>query len=427
MVYHPGTPLTARAGRSPTPSPAGKTRAPSKESPLRKLCMAIGNGATKDDIEVPIDSPDGAERRYSFYRDHWSSKDEQAPFVPTNAVPLGNNKIMLLPTEVPEKLTFTKGEPVDPGVLVFDASETRFFDRYTHLGKLAPGFERDTFRDPERIDAALETARQDTLDLLNTMWWRTHAEAMEERQPLFSSTILVEGKTPSGPYKSVDLTVAVFAKTTETRVAAVPIANCVELTVKISWWDRVHLDCVNVYAITSCFRPAGAGYSYFKVDAEETQTVPTSAMLTVQDGDKTRVIAMSISEYGREFDELLPEASGKSLYTADDHKFLTSDSLWRLLFKQGEASVVLREPVQYKFRAECTVDVGFFQKKLTERITTEKMDRDLPDVWGYFTSTKPLKWLWKIAAATPDCHVIAQTLRPRDEYTGVRTLDAYDA
>lgn len=79
----------------------------------------------------------------------------------------------------------------------------------------------------------------------------------------------------------------------------------------------------------------------------------------------------------------------------------------------------------YKFRAECATDAVVFFKALEEaefdNIHFEPaQDEALPDVEVVFDSDQSLARLIQVAKTCEDCHVIAQTIRPIDRYTGER-------
>lgn len=84
----------------------------------------------------------------------------------------------------------------------------------------------------------------------------------------------------------------------------------------------------------------------------------------------------------------------------------------------------------YKFRAECSTDVINFFRAMAEgtfdsvQIESQEINGDLvPDVEVVFDSSNPLATLIQAAKAIEDCHVIAQTIRPIERYTGERNYN----
>ena len=84
----------------------------------------------------------------------------------------------------------------------------------------------------------------------------------------------------------------------------------------------------------------------------------------------------------------------------------------------------------YKFRAECSTDVINFFRALEEdsfsSIHIQSQDIEgtpIPDVDVIFNCNLRLARLIQIAKQVEDCHVIAQTVRPIDQYTGERNYN----
>jgi len=80
----------------------------------------------------------------------------------------------------------------------------------------------------------------------------------------------------------------------------------------------------------------------------------------------------------------------------------------------------------YKFRSECSLDIISFFRCLADssydsiHIHYLEGDSNIPDREVVFSSSLNLSKLIQIAKEAEDCHVIAQTLRPIDKYTGKR-------
>ena len=83
----------------------------------------------------------------------------------------------------------------------------------------------------------------------------------------------------------------------------------------------------------------------------------------------------------------------------------------------------------FKFRAECSVDVAQFAlavgsndpKFLVHRMTGDVYNgRPMPDVEVLIESGLDQSHLSAIASGLTDCHVIAETIKPAQTYTGER-------
>jgi hypothetical protein len=81
--------------------------------------------------------------------------------------------------------------------------------------------------------------------------------------------------------------------------------------------------------------------------------------------------------------------------------------------------------MQYKFRAECQYDVDVFKYGNEHEISNLKIenDKDFPDVYVTFDSDLPLEEIIYLMREVEDGHVMYQTLRPIQEYTGERNYD----
>ena len=75
---------------------------------------------------------------------------------------------------------------------------------------------------------------------------------------------------------------------------------------------------------------------------------------------------------------------------------------------------------KYKFRAECLSDVIHFLRQFGVKKVKIKSMKNIPDVTAVIKTKKSIKELIKIAQNLEDCHVIAQTIRKKKEYTGER-------
>lgn len=78
---------------------------------------------------------------------------------------------------------------------------------------------------------------------------------------------------------------------------------------------------------------------------------------------------------------------------------------------------------KYKFRAECRADADIFFSKFKEGISNIKVEpiEDSPiDVYATFESKFYLATLIQVAKEVQDGHVIAQTIRPLEKFTGER-------
>lgn len=80
--------------------------------------------------------------------------------------------------------------------------------------------------------------------------------------------------------------------------------------------------------------------------------------------------------------------------------------------------------MEYKFRAEGIGDVVRFMAEVEPSSYTVYPCLYIPDVDVEFKApTKNFRMLLNIARDLVDCHVIAQTLLPKDMYTGEREYD----
>lgn len=90
----------------------------------------------------------------------------------------------------------------------------------------------------------------------------------------------------------------------------------------------------------------------------------------------------------------------------------------------------LRNRTHYAFRAECTHDIIEFQKQL---LNTDynvlnwdfsyKQSSIFPDVECEITINLEIDDLKKLMMLIPDGHILYQTLKPINEYDGVRNYD----
>jgi len=78
------------------------------------------------------------------------------------------------------------------------------------------------------------------------------------------------------------------------------------------------------------------------------------------------------------------------------------------------------ERIKYKLRAELVADIFLFIQ--TYKIYIFKIDKKdyFPDTELEFESELSLNDLIKKISLLPDCHVMVETLQPKDKYTGVR-------
>lgn len=79
----------------------------------------------------------------------------------------------------------------------------------------------------------------------------------------------------------------------------------------------------------------------------------------------------------------------------------------------------------YKFRAECSVDIDLFVEKFKSHIITidRKSDPDFPDEDVEFSSLKSLDEVRQVMKEIEDGHVMLESLNYADEYTGDRYYD----
>ncbi len=81
----------------------------------------------------------------------------------------------------------------------------------------------------------------------------------------------------------------------------------------------------------------------------------------------------------------------------------------------------------YKFRAECELDVKNFMALMPTstilRIDPIDEDMELPDVECILQTSMTIDRVRFIAFNAEDCHVIAQTIAPINEYTGERDFN----
>lgn len=82
--------------------------------------------------------------------------------------------------------------------------------------------------------------------------------------------------------------------------------------------------------------------------------------------------------------------------------------------------------MNYKLRAECSKDVLNFLNKTHNEISSLKMIRDgggFPDVEFEFETKLSLNKIFSILHGIEDTHVMRQTIKPIEEYTGERNYD----
>lgn len=79
----------------------------------------------------------------------------------------------------------------------------------------------------------------------------------------------------------------------------------------------------------------------------------------------------------------------------------------------------------YKLRAECSNDVALFIQNAHSQMTNFKMqkDKELPDVDFEFETELELDIIVLTLKNIEDSHVMYQTLKPINEYTGERNYD----
>ena len=79
----------------------------------------------------------------------------------------------------------------------------------------------------------------------------------------------------------------------------------------------------------------------------------------------------------------------------------------------------------YKLRAECSNDVVQFIQNAHSQMTNFKMqkDKELPDVEFEFETELALDEIILTLKEIEDSHVMYQTVKPIDEYTGERDYD----
>lgn len=82
--------------------------------------------------------------------------------------------------------------------------------------------------------------------------------------------------------------------------------------------------------------------------------------------------------------------------------------------------------MKFKLRAECQIDISNFLQKAEESgykielAEGGKMEDGFPDAELTFSSNESAENLRLVADSVVDGHVMAQTLQPLEEYTGVR-------
>lgn len=75
----------------------------------------------------------------------------------------------------------------------------------------------------------------------------------------------------------------------------------------------------------------------------------------------------------------------------------------------------------YKFRAEADIDVLKLGRQVKlKNLNIEYPDKDFTHCVVEFESDKPLGHLIAIASLIEDCHVIAETIELKENYTGER-------
>lgn len=80
--------------------------------------------------------------------------------------------------------------------------------------------------------------------------------------------------------------------------------------------------------------------------------------------------------------------------------------------------------MKYKLRAECSHDVARFISATHQHLSELKMTRmkNIPDVELEFETEFPLNKVITSLKVVPDSHVMWQTVKPIDEYTGERKI-----
>ena len=83
-----------------------------------------------------------------------------------------------------------------------------------------------------------------------------------------------------------------------------------------------------------------------------------------------------------------------------------------------------KQLIEYKFRAECEHDVELFYNENKDTIYNLKyIESDLPfsiDAIATFESRLDLKQIISLMKKLPDTHVMCETVKPINEYTGIR-------
>lgn len=79
--------------------------------------------------------------------------------------------------------------------------------------------------------------------------------------------------------------------------------------------------------------------------------------------------------------------------------------------------------MKYKLRAECSHDIEQFKQWMEGDTWNHQQDKDqnFPDVELTFDSALSQEKINSVLRLIPDSHVMIETLKPIEEYTGERT------
>jgi len=91
------------------------------------------------------------------------------------------------------------------------------------------------------------------------------------------------------------------------------------------------------------------------------------------------------------------------------------------MIQEMEASGHIKDLNHFKLRAECIQDILLFMDKLGETLIGFKIERDFfPDVEFEFFTNLTKDEILSVLSRQDDSHVMLDTLRPFNEYTGER-------
>jgi len=91
------------------------------------------------------------------------------------------------------------------------------------------------------------------------------------------------------------------------------------------------------------------------------------------------------------------------------------------MIREMESNGHIKDPAHFKLRAECFQDVLILIDKLSKNLYGFRIERDfLPDVEFEFITNLTSDEILAILSKQVDSHVMMDTLKPFDEYTGER-------